>query len=67
MKSPPAGSLMATAAEWGASSNKAPICLPDTERKAEDGFKLGHKGEFIRKNGCVWISGGWHYVACERS
>lgn len=44
MKSPPAVCLMVTAAEWEALSNKAPICPLDTELKAEDGFKLGHKG-----------------------
>lgn len=45
MKSPPAVCLRVTAAEWrGALSNKVPICPLDTELKAEDGFKLGHKG-----------------------
>lgn len=54
MKSPPAVFLRVTAAdlgEWRALSNMEPICPLDTELKAGDGFKMGHKSYFIRKKG----------------
>lgn len=35
-----------------------PICPLDTELKAEDGFKTGHKRYFIRKKGGFGLAGG---------